>query len=104
MVQHFIATALATEGGGRTELFVDDDDQVTSLVIGGNYCIPVSGRHFERVASDLQTRGWAFVVIHALAKSMTGSNMNKNWPRSIRVLSTPSGEIPDAVEIYDLPF
>ena len=92
------------------ELFVDDG-QAISMVIGGTYCVPVSGRHFERIVRDLQTRRRkAFVVFHCRTKTPQGlvetaARYGNDWPRTIRFLSScVDGDLPAEVEISDLPF
>ena len=109
MIQHFIATNIADEKL-RDELFVDDG-QAVSMVIGGTYCVPVSGRHFERIVSDLQgRRGKAFVVYHCRATTpdglvQTAGRHSNDWPRTIRLLSSRAdGDLPAEVEITNLPF
>ena len=109
MIQHFIATNIADEKLAD-ELFVDDG-QAVSLVIGGTYCVPVSGRHFERIVSDLQgRRRKAFVVFHCHAKTPQGlvetaARHQNDWPGTIRLLSSRAdGDLPAEVEITDLPF
>ena len=109
MLQHFIATNIADEKLAD-ELFVDDG-QAVSMVIGGTYCVPVSGRHFERIVSDLQGRQRkAFVVFHCRTKTPQGvgeraERHGNDWPRTIRLLSLRvDGDLPAEVEISDLPF
>ncbi|MCY4398500.1 MAG: hypothetical protein OXE96_04020 [Gemmatimonadetes bacterium] len=109
MLQHFIATNIADEKLAD-ELFVDDG-QAVSMVVGGTYCVPVSGRHFERIVSDLQGRQRkAFVVFHCHTKTPqdlaeTAERHGNDWPRTIRLLSLRvDGDLPAEVEISDLPF